>query len=101
MSYRKDLPGFSQPTEGMWDGWQRINFETKKGGIFGVFRQGALEDTRKIFLTDLLENSNYTIKEAPTGKMVFKGSGKEIIENGISVSIDENYGGKIFEIAVN
>jgi hypothetical protein len=33
--------------------------------------------------------------------MVFKGSGKEIIENGISVSIDENYGGKIFEIAVN
>jgi alpha-galactosidase len=101
MSYRKDLPGFGQPTEGMWDGWQRINFETKKGGIFGVFRQGALEDTRKIFLTDLLENSNYTIKEAPTGKMVFKGSGKEIIENGISVSIDENYGGKIFEIAVN
>jgi alpha-galactosidase len=46
MSYRKDLPGFGEPKKGAWDGLQRINFETHEGGIFGLFRQGALENNR-------------------------------------------------------
>ncbi|WP_332367596.1 hypothetical protein [Spirosoma telluris] len=35
MSYRQDLAGFGEPMDGMWDGFQRINTETKKGGIVG------------------------------------------------------------------
>ena len=31
MSYRKDLPGFGEPQDGFWDGWQRLNTDTKKG----------------------------------------------------------------------
>ncbi|HLG40105.1 MAG TPA: glycoside hydrolase family 36 protein, partial [Chitinophagaceae bacterium] len=48
MSYRQDLPGFGEPKEGMWDGFQRINTETKKGGIAGVFRQGSMETKRLV-----------------------------------------------------
>jgi alpha-galactosidase len=29
MSYRQDLPGFGEPKEGLWDGFQRINTDTK------------------------------------------------------------------------
>lgn len=100
MSYRKDLPGFGEPAEGSWDGWQRINFETKNGGIFGIFRQGAKEKVRTVFLTDLRENAIYTIKEAPTGKGFHSASGKELMEKGFSVEIDKIYDGRIFEVDV-
>jgi alpha-galactosidase len=30
MSYRQDLPGFGEPKEGMWDGFSRINTESKR-----------------------------------------------------------------------
>ena len=49
MSYRQDLPGFGEPAEGFWDGWSRINTDTKSGGIIGVFRQGAAEKSRTVF----------------------------------------------------
>ncbi len=29
MSYRQDLPGFGEPMEGMWDGFQRMNTDLK------------------------------------------------------------------------
>ena len=32
----------------MWDGFQRINTETKSGGIIGVFKQGSLDNERQI-----------------------------------------------------
>ncbi|MEZ0484380.1 hypothetical protein ACAW87_07490 [Fibrella sp. GW2-5] len=48
MTYRQDLPGFGEPMEGMWDGFQRINTETKKGGIIGVFRHKAIETKRQV-----------------------------------------------------
>ncbi len=41
MMYRQDLAGFGEPQEGQWDGFQRINTDTKSGGIVGVFRQGG------------------------------------------------------------
>ena len=44
MSFRQDLPGFGEPMEGMWDGFQRINTETKDGGIIGIFRHGSVEE---------------------------------------------------------
>ncbi|MEN1784750.1 MAG: hypothetical protein AAGF77_06370 [Bacteroidota bacterium] len=98
MSYRKDLQGFGEPREGHWDGWQRINFKTMNGGIFGVFRQGALASSRKVFLKDLDPNSIYEIKEAPTGTTVYRGKGSEIMSKGITVKLDRAYDAAIFEV---
>ena len=41
MSYRQDLPGYGEPAEGHWDGYQRINSDSCSGGVVGVFRQNA------------------------------------------------------------
>ncbi|MFA9389611.1 MAG: alpha-galactosidase [Prolixibacteraceae bacterium] len=100
MSYRKDLAGFGEPREGYWDGWQRINFQTKEGGIFGVFRQGALEASRTVFLKDLDPSSEYQIKLAPTNKLIVEASGDELMKKGFKVEIKELYDGNIFEIGI-
>jgi alpha-galactosidase len=98
MSYRKDLSGFGEPKEGSWDGWQRINFQTKKGGIFGVFRQGALEGSRMVFLKDLSPDNEYQIKLAPEGKIIWRGSGIKLMKEGINIEIDKAYDGNIYEV---
>ncbi|QLE01821.1 alpha-galactosidase [Galbibacter sp. BG1] len=98
MSYRKDLKGFGEPNEGMWDGWQRINFQTKSGGIFGVFKQGALESDRQVFLTELNPKDTYEIREAVSEKIVLKEKGEFLMKNGIKIEIPKPYGGKIFEV---
>ncbi len=100
MSYRKDLPGFGEPREGAWDGWMRINFQSKKGGIFGVFRQGAADKSRTVVLNDLQPGKIYTIHLAPTGQQVVKATGQELMEKGYKVDIDNEYGAKIFEVRI-
>lgn len=99
MSYRKDLPGFGEPREGAWDGWQRINFQTREGGIFGVFRQGAAEITRTVVLKDLDPDRMYVIRQAPYGTEVYRASGKEIMTEGFPVKLAGKYDGNIFEAA--
>jgi alpha-galactosidase len=98
MSYRKDLQGFGEPQQGSWDGWQRINFQTKQGGIVGVFKQGALENSRQVFVKDLEHDANYEVLLAPMGKVVHTASGKSLMQDGFSVSIEKEYDGKIVEI---
>jgi alpha-galactosidase len=98
MSYRRDLPGFGEPKEGSWDGWQRINFQTKEGGIFGVFRQGALEGSRRVFLKDLTPEAEYQIRLDPEGKIIWKASGTTLMEEGFDVEIIETYDGNIYEV---
>jgi alpha-galactosidase len=100
MSFRKDLPGFGEPNEGMWDGWMRMNTGTREGGIFGVFRQGALEARRTVVLTDLDPERTYSVRLAPEGKEVMKGTGKDLMEKGFEVSIKGKYDGNIFEVAL-
>jgi alpha-galactosidase len=100
MSYRRDLAGFGEPKEGAWDGWQRINFQNRRGGIFGVFRQGAAEKNRCIVLKDLDPKQNYLIRSAPTGKIVSKASGEKLMEEGFRVYLNKLYDGAIFEIGV-
>ena len=100
ISFRKDLAGFGEPREGCWDGWQRINFFNGQGGVFGVFRQGALENSRVVFLSDLRPESLYLVRSAPDGKTVFSGSGRELMNNGFPVKIDSLYDGKIFEVGI-
>jgi alpha-galactosidase len=99
MSFRKDLPGFGEPAEGSWDGWMRINFNDNSGGIFGIFRQGALEGTRQVFLQDLAHDRTYTIRLAPEGVEVLKASGKALMQQGFPVKMEKIYEGRIFEVS--
>ncbi len=99
MSYRKDLPGFGEPQEGSYDGWMRINWKNHNSGIFGIFRQGALEGDRRIFLKDLDSNKRYTIRLAPDGIEMQKATGKELMQKGFVVHFDKLYDGKIYEVS--
>lgn len=100
MSYRRDLPGFGEPGEGSWDGWMRINNDTKKGGIIGVFRQGALENSRRLYVKGLDPDLEYLVKLAPEGTEVHRASGGDLMNEGFQVEIHEAYDGMIFEIGV-
>jgi alpha-galactosidase len=98
MLFRQDLPGFGEPAEGSWDAWARINTDTRTGGIIGVFRQGARESSRTVFVSNLDPDKNYSILIAPEGKEVSQLSGRQLAKEGFSVSFEKSYDGKIFEI---
>lgn len=98
MSYRRDLPGFGEPREGAWDGWMRINRDTRIGGILGVFRQGAPDSSRQVFVKDLDPDGIYLVREAPARKEIHRATGKELMNQGFLVNIPEFYDGKIYEI---
>jgi alpha-galactosidase len=98
MSYRKDLPGFGEPAEGMWDGWMRLNTETREGGIIGVFRQGASDEERTVILKDLIPDKNYSIRQAPEGREILTSTGKVLMEKGFNVTLTNKFDGDIFEV---
>jgi alpha-galactosidase len=99
MSYRQDLPGFGEPMEGMWDGFQRINTESKGGGIIGVFRHGAVESKRIVSVNYLDSESIYEVK-AMDGEIVSTLSGKDLKEKGFSVELEGFYSGNLYEISI-
>jgi alpha-galactosidase len=98
MSYRQDLPGFGEPMEGMWDGFQRINTDTKAGGIIGVFRQGATETKRWVTIKYLDTAKMYHIKDME-GNIITTQSGAALQTNGFEVAMNKLYDGKLFEIS--
>jgi alpha-galactosidase len=97
MSFRQDLPGFGEPMEGMWDGFQRINTETKRGGIVGVFRHGSVETNRIVTVKYLDRDKIYEVK-TNEGKVVVSLTGKDLCEKGFMVDLDKLYSGDLFEI---
>jgi alpha-galactosidase len=100
MSFRQDLPGFGEPAEGSWDGWSRINTETREGGIIGVFRQGAAESSRTVTVNGLDSGKNYSVKLAPEGKQVTILSGTQLSKNGFEVELQNSYDSNIYEISI-
>jgi alpha-galactosidase len=98
--FRQDLPSFGEPTEGSWDGWSRINTDTGKGGIVGIFRQGSLDDQRTVSVPGLDKNKHYKVKSAPSGEEVVKMTGKELEEKGFKVKMSQKYDSKLYEIAI-
>jgi|GEM_PF-3095071 alpha-galactosidase len=54
MSYRQDLANFGEPMEGHWDGYQRINFDTKSGGIIGVLGKVQFRINELLQFQDLI-----------------------------------------------
>jgi alpha-galactosidase len=98
MSFRQDLRGFGEPREGSWDGFQRINTDTKTGGIIGVFRHGSLESKRKILVNGLDPAKTYQVKTR-TGKVVADANGKDLSIRGFDWRQDGNYSGELFEVS--
>ena len=80
---------------------QRIDIETKSGGIIGVFKQGGVEKERKITINYLNPSKIYTLKEVYSEKIMTKTSGKNLAETGFNVKIVEDYNGQLFEITTN
>jgi len=98
MTFRQDLPGFGEPQEGMWDGFQRINSDSHSGGIVGVFRQGAAENNRTITVNHLDLTALYQLKSFPEGNIVIEMTGKDLAEKGFHVKLNKKYDGALFEI---
>ena len=96
--YRQDLPSFGEPTEGVWDAWSRVNTDTGKGGIVGIFRQGSLDNQRIVSVPGLNKNKLYRIRSAPAGEEILKLTGLELEEKGFRVTMTELYDSKLFEI---
>ncbi len=98
MSYRQDLPGYGEPGEGKWDGFQRINTDTKSGGIVGIFRHNSIETERVINIQFLDPDTRYVVKEAITGRPIIRATGKQLNEKGFKVKLYENHDGDLFEV---
>ena len=100
MSFRQDLSGFGEPMEGMWDGFQRINTETKSGGILGIFRHGSVEVKRIVTVNYLIPDVTYYVKTME-GKVIETLTGNDLKEKGFEVSLEGVYSGDLFEISGN
>lgn len=100
MSYRQDLAGFGEPLEGMWDGFQRINTDTKQGGIIGVFRHGATDPKRMVTVGHLDPAKHYQVRTMG-GQDVASLDGKTLETTGFAVNLTESYDGELFEISAN
>ena len=98
MLFRQDLPGFGEPQQGRWDGFQRINTETKSGGIIGVFKQFSSVDEQWITLDFLDEKKEYVVKLAPSGEIVARGTGSELQEKGFKVVFENDFQGELYEV---
>ena len=98
MSFRQDLPGFGMPRVGGWDGFCRINTETRSGGLVGVFREGAVETTRVVTVRDLDPKARYSVKQGSDGREIARMTGSELAKKGFSVTLEEEFSGELFEI---
>jgi alpha-galactosidase len=98
MAYRQDLIGYGEPKEGMWDGFQRINTDTKAGGIIGIFRHGAVAAKQLVTVSYLLPGEIYQVKQLD-GTIIATQSGNELKTKGFEVVIDKLYDGELFEIS--
>ena len=96
-SFRQDLEGFGEPAEGAWDGFQRINTDTRSGGIAGVFRHGAKEEKRRAFISWLDHGRTYAVRKVD-GSLVVVATGRQLQDTGIEVVIPSRYGGELFEV---
>lgn len=99
MSYRQDLAGFGEPMQGMWDGFQRINTEIQSGGIIGVFRHGSLEAERFVRIKHLNPQKTYSVKSCLSNRIIKKSTGENLSKMGFKVTIPDEYGGELFEVA--
>ena len=94
----QDLAPFAEPTEGSWDGFQRINTEMQSGGIVGVFRHGSFETERLVTIQYLNPTKTYTVKTGISNTIVAQMTGAALAKTGFKFKIMEEYGGELFEV---
>lgn len=97
MLYRQDLPGYNEPAIGGYDGFARINMDNYSGGIVGIFRHGSVEESRKICVAGLLKEREYRILDME-GKELICMSGWQLEQEGFGVTIEDEYGGRLYEV---
>ena len=100
MSFRQDLPGFGEPQEGAWDGFARINTETKSGGLVGVFRHNAAERSRRVAVRGLKPDAKYDVLKGAKGEYVAEMTGRELEEVGFEVVLPERCDGELYELSI-
>ena len=100
MSFRQDLPGFGEPQEGAWDGFARINTETKSGGLVGVFRHNAAERSRRVTVRGLKPDAKYDVLKGAKGEYVAEMTGRELEEVGFEVVLPERCDGELYELSI-
>ena len=98
LSFRQDLYGYGEPAEGCWDGFQRINTDTRTGGIVGIFRQGSAENRRIVTVKYLEKDSLYEVRIAPGGELISKMTGTDLEAAGFEVTFAKKYDGAVYEI---
>lgn len=98
MSFRQDLPGFGEPQEGAWDGFARVNTETKSGGLVGVFRHNAAETSRCVTVRGLDPAATYAVLKGAKGERVAELTGKQLEEAGFKAVLQERHDGELYEI---
>lgn len=97
MSFREDLPGLFEPRIGAFDGFARINRDTKEGGIIGLFRHGAAEESALLRILDLPEHVTFRLIK-PDGQQAAAMTGREWGQEGVRISFEKLYEGKLFEL---
>jgi len=98
MSFRQDIPSFGEPQEGAWDGFARINTETKSGGLVGVFRHNAAERSRRVAVRGLDPDATYAVLKGAKGELVAEMTGRELAEIGFEVVLQARCDGELYEI---
>ncbi|MBQ7190830.1 MAG: glycoside hydrolase family 127 protein [Kiritimatiellae bacterium] len=98
MSFRQDLPGFGEPQEGTWDGFSRINTETKSGGLVGVFRHNAAVQSRRVTVRGLDPEAKYVILKGAKGECWAEMTGRELEEDGFEAILPERCDGELYEV---
>lgn len=93
--YHQDLAGFTEPGVGRWDGFARINTDTRSGGLVAVFREAAAESKRWVAVRGLDPVASYEVRRAPDGALVTQVSGRE---RGFEVEVPERIGFALFEL---
>ncbi|MBR7180072.1 MAG: alpha-galactosidase [Kiritimatiellae bacterium] len=98
MSFRQDLPGFGEPQEGAWDGFARINTETKSGGLVGVFRRDAPGRSRSVAVRGLDPEATYAVLKGAKGEKVAEMTGRELALDGFEAVLPARFDGELYEI---
>jgi alpha-galactosidase len=88
---------FDYPTNQNWDGCYRFNTE-KQGGVLFFYRNASFDSTR-IFKVHCVDPTlKYLIYNPDNKKEKWICTGKQLIENGLRITMKNKYSAKVFGI---
>ena len=80
-----------------WDGCYKFNKE-KQGGVLFFYRNGSLETTRTFEMPLVDPETIYKLYSPEEGKSIGNFSGKELLEKGLTITIQNMYEAKVLGI---